>query len=66
MEINFWSQDNMLEFWRYVRFLLSEVSPGVMLAFAVTAVSFLIPVVFRAFKKSDDDLASRDYELREY
>ncbi|SEO80471.1 hypothetical protein SAMN04488134_11358 [Amphibacillus marinus] len=65
MRMNFWTQENMLEFWGYVRMLLETAGPGVMLAAAVAAVGFLIPIIINAFKKANTD-DEQDYEYREY
>lgn len=53
------------DFWNYVKFLLEEVNPFVMISFALMAVGLLIPIIVKAFKKSDDDL-DHDFEYREY
>jgi hypothetical protein len=65
MSIDFWTTENMGDFWGYVRMLLETVSPGVMLWTAVAAVGILIGIIVAAFRKSskdeDDDIEFRHY-----
>lgn len=65
MQIEFWTSENMNEFWSYVRMLLETASPGIMLVAAVSAVGLLIPIIVNAFKKASDD-HEKDYDYEEY
>lgn len=66
MEINFFTAENMTEFWGYVKMLLSEISPGVMLVTSTAAVGFLLVIIIKAFRKSDEDENNDDIEVRHY
>lgn len=62
-EINFFNAERMGTFWEFVRALLEGVSLPIMMVFAVTALSFFIPMIVKAFRKSDEE---KDYEYREF
>lgn len=67
--MNFFTEARMLEFWGYVRTILSSVSPMVMLAVAIIAVGLLLVIIITSFKqaaKKEDDEEDQDYEIRRY
>ena len=66
--MTFFTDARMLEFWGYVRQLLSVASPMVMLVAAAIAVSMLIGIIVRAIRKAKDDEDDDDqgYEVKHY
>lgn len=67
--MTFFTEERMLEFWGYVRAILSSISPMVMLAVAIIAVGLLLVIIISSFKqaaKKDNDDDDRDYEVRHY
>ncbi|MBM7543251.1 hypothetical protein [Amphibacillus cookii] len=44
------------------------ISPGVMLVTGTAAVGIMLPIIIKAFKRSDKDLEKdeRDFEYQEY
>lgn len=67
MKITFFSAANMSEFWGYVGMLLKGISPGVMLVTGTAAVGFLLVIIIKAFRKSDEDeKEDDDIEVRHY
>lgn len=68
MKIEFWSPENMLEFWSYVGMLLEGVSPGVLIVVACAAVGLLLGIVVKSWAKAskEDDSSDDDIEYRNY
>lgn len=66
MEIDFWSADNMGEFWNYVKMILEGVSPGIMISVAVAAVGLLLGIVVKSWRKASKDEDDDDIEFRHY
>ncbi|KAB2333981.1 hypothetical protein [Bacillus mesophilum] len=66
--MNFFTEERMLEFWGYVRQLLSSVSPMVMLAVALIALGLFLVIIINTFKqaasKNDDD--DDEIEVKHY
>lgn len=63
MQINFFNSTNMIQFWGYVKMLLVGISPGIMLVTGTVAVGFLLVVIIKAFKKSNEDEKDDDDEI---
>lgn len=69
MDMTFFTEERLLEFWGYVRSMLLSVSPMVMLMVALTAVSLLLVIVVRIFKQAnrkDDKDDDDEFEIRHY
>lgn len=66
MQIDFFNSTNLSLFWSYVKMLLEGVAPGVMIAFAVVCVGFLLGIIVKAWKQSSREEEERDYDYREY
>lgn len=66
MHIDFWTNQNMGEFWGFVKMLLETVQPGVMLVVAVAALGLLLGIIVKAFRKSSGDTEDEDVEIRRY
>lgn len=64
MKIDFWTDENFTTFWNFVKMLMETVAPGIMLVFSIVAVSLLIGVVFKAFRKADNE--EDDFDYRRY
>ncbi|MFC5732168.1 hypothetical protein [Cytobacillus gottheilii] len=66
--MNFFTEARMLEFWGYVKQLLSAVSPMVLLAVAVIAAGMLLVIIVNAFRQaaSKDDDDNDEYEVKHY
>ncbi|WP_117161266.1 hypothetical protein [Paraliobacillus sp. X-1268] len=63
-EINFFNAERMATFWNYSKYLLEGVSLPIMIAFAITALGIFLPMIIKAFKKSDEE--EQDFEYREF
>lgn len=67
MSINFWTTENMGQFWSYVKMLLEGISPGILMVVAVVAVSLLLGIIIKAWKESSSDQdKDDDIEIRHY
>jgi hypothetical protein len=66
MEITFFNAENMALFWEYSRMLLKGASPGVLIAFALVAVGWLLNIIIQAFRKSARDDDEDDIEIKHY
>ncbi|MBU8733700.1 hypothetical protein M3205_23245 [Cytobacillus firmus] len=66
MQIDFFNSTNLSLFWSYVKMLLEGVAPGVMIAFAVVCVGFLLGIIVKAWNQSAKEEEERDYDYREY
>ena len=67
MQINFFNSANMTLFWSYVKMLLQGISPGIMLVTGTVAVGFLLVIIIKAFRKTDEEKKDDDeIEVRHY
>ncbi|MGG0718384.1 hypothetical protein ABE096_12440 [Robertmurraya massiliosenegalensis] len=64
--MNFFTEARMMEFWGYVKTILTSASPMVMLMFALIAVGFTIGIIIRIFKEARKDDDEDDYEIKHY
>ena len=68
MNLNFATEENMNQFWGFVKSLLGLAGPWVMIAVAIIAVGLLLTVVINAYKQAskDDKEEDDDYEIKHY
>ncbi|CDQ42111.1 hypothetical protein [Virgibacillus salexigens] len=73
MRVDFWTNQNMGEFWGFVKMLLQSIQPGVMIVVAVAAAGLLLGIIIKTVKTANDDEVERrsvddgeDYEIRRY
>ncbi|MGD6940959.1 hypothetical protein ACQCT6_02825 [Cytobacillus gottheilii] len=64
--MNFFTEERMLEFWGYVRQLLSSVSPMVMLAVALIALGLFLVVIINTFKQAASKDDDEEFEVKHY
>ncbi|MCK6259391.1 hypothetical protein LCY76_22730 [Fictibacillus sp. KIGAM418] len=66
-QIDFYTSDNMAQFWDFTKGLLQTTAPGIMLWFAVTAVGIVLTIIVKAFRQSSkEDDEDDEIEVRHY
>lgn len=65
-QITFWNDNTMMEFWENIKMLLTAIQPGIMLTVAIVLAGFLIGMVVRMFRKTDEEEHEKDFEIKRY
>lgn len=66
MQFDFFNSTNLALLWDYVGILLTGVSPGIMISFAIACVGFLLAIIIKAWKQSAKEEEEKDFEYKEY